>query len=82
LNVEIDNVLDTLKIIQTFDPAGIASRNLTECIISQLNDLQIDKSIIEDIEDIISTIDNKDIDNIQKFLHERNYSEDYIDLFN
>ena len=79
LNVEIDNVLDTLKIIQTFDPAGIASRNLTECIISQLNDLQIDKSIIEDIEDIISTIDNKDIDNIQKFLHERNYSEDYID---
>lgn len=79
LNVEIDNVLDTLKIIQTFDPAGIASRNLTECIISQLNDMQIDKSIIEDIEDIINTIDNKDIDNIQKFLHERNYSEDYID---
>jgi RNA polymerase sigma-54 factor len=79
LNVEVDKVLEILKTIQTFDPAGIASRNLTECIIIQLNDMQIAKVIIEDIEDIIITIGNGDIDNIQKILHDRKYSKDYID---
>jgi RNA polymerase sigma-54 factor len=79
LNVEVDKVLEILKTIQTFDPSGIASRNLTECIIIQLKDMQIDNVIIEDIKDIINTMGDNEIDNIQQILHSRKYSNDYSD---
>lgn len=36
LKVDIDKVKDVLAIIQTFDPAGIAARDLRECLMLQL----------------------------------------------
>ncbi|MBX7152437.1 RNA polymerase factor sigma-54 [bacterium] len=37
LKVTTDEVESVLKVVQTFDPAGIAARNLKECILIQLN---------------------------------------------
>ncbi len=36
LNVETEQVLEVLKMIQQFDPPGIAARNLQECLVLQL----------------------------------------------
>jgi RNA polymerase sigma-54 factor len=36
LKVSKKDVEDTLKIIQTFDPAGVGARNLTECLLIQI----------------------------------------------
>lgn len=41
LNVKKDLVLDVLKIIQTFDPKGIASQSLKQRILSQINENSI-----------------------------------------
>lgn len=82
LNVSIDEVLDVLKLIQRFDPAGIASRNLKECINIQLYDMQIDKVVINDIEEIVDTMGEASIYNIQKVLQDKNYSKDYCEYLN
>ncbi|NUM79654.1 RNA polymerase factor sigma-54 [bacterium] len=37
LKVSVEEVEEVLKVVQTFDPAGIAARNLKECILIQLN---------------------------------------------
>lgn len=37
LKVSAEEVEEVLKVVQTFDPAGIAARNLKECILIQLN---------------------------------------------
>ncbi|MBZ2174184.1 RNA polymerase factor sigma-54 [Schnuerera sp. xch1] len=37
LNVEVQKVENVLSIIQTFDPVGIGSRNLEECLLIQIN---------------------------------------------
>ncbi|AOY77894.1 RNA polymerase factor sigma-54 [Clostridium formicaceticum] len=41
LGEEVDTVESILEIIQTFDPAGVAARNLKECLLIQLRQLGI-----------------------------------------
>lgn len=36
LNVPVESVMETLKLIQTFDPPGVASRSVAECLTIQL----------------------------------------------
>ena len=36
LNYSEDKILDLIKMIQSLDPPGIASRNLEECLLAQL----------------------------------------------
>jgi RNA polymerase sigma-54 factor len=36
LNIELADIERTLKVLQTFDPPGIAARNLQECLLIQL----------------------------------------------
>jgi RNA polymerase sigma-54 factor len=42
LDITLEDVEYVLKIIQTFDPVGIASRNLQECLNVQIQELEID----------------------------------------
>ena len=42
-----NDVLEVLKIIQTFEPVGIAARNLHECLIIQVNELIKDEELKE-----------------------------------
>lgn len=77
LKVSTNEILDVLKIIQRFDPTGIASRNLKECINIQLHDMQIDEVLINDIEEIIDIMGDTNIYNMQTVLQDKNYSNDY-----
>jgi RNA polymerase sigma-54 factor len=60
-------VLEVLSVIKTFDPAGIASETLVECILAQLPDLGISEGECEQIEEILT--------NCQKELEDHKYEE-------
>lgn len=79
LNVPCDKVMEVLKIIQKFDPVGIASRNLKECIIIQLKDMEIDDSVIQDIEEIINILNNTNTIDIKTILSNKKFSKEYCE---
>lgn len=80
----IDELLSVLKIIQTFDPVGIASRNLEECLITQLEELDLQ----EDFKTIcISILTNHfeefRLRNYEKLMKEYGLTIDEVnDIFN
>ena len=49
-----EEILKVLKVIQTFEPVGIASRNLSECLIAQLEDLELDEPLKRKCIDILN----------------------------
>jgi len=59
LGVELADVARVLDTIQTFDPPGVAARDLQECLLIQLRELGLENSLATDIvqehlEDVIS----------------------------
>lgn len=49
LKVSKNDVEETLKIIQTFDPAGVGARNLTECLLIQIEQKDIKNPKIREL---------------------------------
>ncbi|HAU31528.1 MAG: RNA polymerase, sigma 54 subunit, RpoN [Desulfotomaculum sp. 46_296] len=49
LKVNREEVEETLKIIQNFDPAGIGARNLQECLLIQVRQLNIKDELLENV---------------------------------
>lgn len=47
--VEVAQVERVLGVVQDFDPPGVASRNLQECLLKQVHLLGLDNSIVESI---------------------------------
>ena len=41
-NIELEDVVTVLKIVQHYDPIGVGSRNVQECLLIQLNELPSD----------------------------------------
>lgn len=73
VDAEIEDVEDTLNFIQTFDPAGIAARNLRECLIIQL----AAKGLLTDeieyiIENMLEDLADNKIAHIAKTLNMKN----------
>lgn len=73
MDAEIEDVEDTLNFIQTFDPAGIAARNLRECLIIQL----ASKGLLTDeieyiIENMLEDLADNKIAHIAKTLNMKN----------
>lgn len=68
--VEEADVLDMLKLIQTFDPAGIAARDLQECLSLQLRRKDQNNPIItkalEIVEDHLDEFTRKHYDKLEK----------------
>ncbi|AKL94698.1 RNA polymerase sigma-54 factor RpoN [Clostridium aceticum] len=57
LNQEIDPVENILAIIQTFDPPGVAARNLKECLLIQLRQLGItNKNVYRVVEEYLEEV--------------------------
>jgi len=44
-NVPVEKILEVLKIIQTFDPPGVAARDLRECLMLQLERAGAEKTV-------------------------------------
>lgn len=73
IDIDIKKAEKILKLIQTFDPPGIAARNLQECLLIQIRNSSFDpyysylaeKILAEHFDDFV----NKRFDNIQKNLN-------------
>ncbi|WP_456325199.1 RNA polymerase factor sigma-54 [Desulfonauticus submarinus] len=69
LDVKEEEVEEVLKRIQQFDPIGIASRNLKECLLVQLKHFDYDDPILNLlVEHHLDDIEKRKIDNILKKL--------------
>jgi len=65
----VDKVEDTLRIIQTFDPVGVAARDIQECLLIQARFQGLSGTLVEKILlDHIKDLENKRYDNIAKKL--------------
>lgn len=74
-----DDVLKVLKILQTYEPPGIASQNLSECLITQLEILEIEKNKKEIAIDIIKNkFDEFRLKNYEKLIKEYNIDIEYL----
>lgn len=72
----VENVKEAIKLIQSFDPAGVAAFELKECLLLQLEHLEIkDPVCIAIIENHLENIQNLNYDTIQKAL---NISKDQL----
>ncbi|HHZ01756.1 MAG TPA: RNA polymerase factor sigma-54 [Tissierellia bacterium] len=70
LNEDVVEVERVLRLIQTFDPVGIASRNLSECLMIQLREKGIkDKNAYIIVENYLEELATNKIQKIAKELH-------------
>ena len=70
--VSIDILENILGVIQDFDPAGVGARNLTECLLLQLREIDVTKDLHKCCEEIIANhlqeLAGNDYANIKKSL--------------
>jgi len=66
-NADVDFVMDVLKKVQEFDPAGVASRDLKECLLNQIKYISSSSGLLEIIiEDHLKDLETKNYNNIAK----------------
>ncbi|OQX50845.1 MAG: RNA polymerase sigma-54 factor [Candidatus Cloacimonas sp. 4484_209] len=70
-NVTEEKVTETLKLIQTFDPPGVGSRTLEECLMVQLYMNGYDDNSVEVaiVKNFLREVGSKDINKIKKRLN-------------
>jgi RNA polymerase sigma-54 factor len=67
LGVSIESVEAALSLVQSFDPAGIGARNLQECLLIQVKELDIKMPFIKQIiRDHLKDVENKNYKAISK----------------
>ncbi len=65
----VEDIEDTLFLLQSFDPIGICSRDLKECLLTQIKHLQLEKSRVADIvSNHMNDLQNKNYKAIAKTL--------------
>jgi len=85
IKVDKDKVEKVLKYIQDFEPSGVGARNLLECIVKQLEDMNVVPEDVELIKNIISDhyqlLEKKDIDGLSNVMGiSKEYVEDLIEM--
>jgi len=64
-----EDVQRALTLVQSFDPAGVAARDLTECLLIQAGQLASDSSLVETlIKDYLPLLQKKDLAGISRKL--------------
>ena len=69
---EEEEVLEILKVIQTFDPAGVGARDLQECLLIQLQKREQTPSVVKAIrvvEDYLDEFTKKHYDKLERALN-------------
>jgi RNA polymerase sigma-54 factor len=78
-NNDIETVEKVLLLIKEFEPAGVASSTLTECIIKQLKNMEIDPYDIKVAEEMLERFNNELIvGDFKKIADEMSLSLEYI----
>lgn len=74
-----EEILKVLEIIQTFEPVGIGSRNLEECLITQLKDHEAEESFKEICIKILkNSFEEFRLKNYEKLMREYNITIDEV----
>jgi len=74
-----EELLKVLKMIQTFEPIGIGSRNLEECLITQLIEHDVDEGFKNQCIKILqNSFEEFRLKNYEKLMHEYNLTIDEI----
>jgi len=72
IDVTLDDIEHVLKIIQNFDPTGLGSRNLQECLSVQIEELDIDnetkKLCLKLVNDFFDEFKSKHFEKLSRFL--------------
>ncbi|MCK9462904.1 MAG: RNA polymerase factor sigma-54 [Proteobacteria bacterium] len=66
--IECEDAEEVLKMIQLFDPVGVASRNLRECLLVQVDALELDIDVREIIERHLTNLEKRNYQAIAKDL--------------
>lgn len=67
VGASVESVEKVLRIIQSFDPSGVAARNLKECLLIQIDQLGLSGSLVETIaKDYLEDLEKKRYQNIAK----------------
>ena len=70
LNINVDDVEEALKLIQTFDPIGVGSRNIKECLKIQLKSRGVtDNNIYVVIDNYLDELASNKLNKISKDLN-------------
>ncbi len=85
LNVEKEKVQKVLRMIQDFEPSGVGATSLLECIVKQLEDMNVVPDDIELIKKIFSEhyglLEKKDIKGLSESLEiSTEYVEDLLEM--
>lgn len=68
--IPLKNMQQTLELIQNFDPAGIAARDLRECLLIQVKQLDMQGTLVEKIiEEHLPDLEKRKYPNIAKALN-------------
>lgn len=68
LDVPEEEVLATLKVVQEFEPTGIASRNLVECLVRQAEEINAPKMVLDIIQHDLKLLETKNYKKIARDL--------------
>ncbi|MCX8026301.1 MAG: RNA polymerase factor sigma-54 [Thermodesulfovibrionales bacterium] len=67
MKVTTDDVEKAIKLVQSFDPIGVGARNLKECLLLQIEFLQLENTLVQKIiNDNLNDLQNKRYQNIAK----------------
>ena len=79
IEISAEKMLDSIKIIQNFDPIGVGARNLQECLLLQIKKKKLDNKalIIVILEKYYHEFTNK---NFEKIIKELNISKNELRL--
>lgn len=66
--IECEDAEEVLKMIQLFDPVGVASRNLRECLLVQVDALELDIDVREIIDRHLANLEKRNYQAIAKDL--------------
>jgi RNA polymerase sigma-54 factor len=67
--VELEDAVEILKVIQTFDPIGVAARDLRECLLVQARHFGMDELVLRVLEDHVSDLERRNYPAIAKKLN-------------
>jgi RNA polymerase sigma-54 factor len=68
-DIELEDAVEILKVIQTFDPIGVAARDLRECLLVQARHFGMDELVLRVLEDHVPDLERRNYPAIAKKLN-------------
>lgn len=77
MDVSPDDILEVLSVVQTFEPSGVAARDLKECMLIQIDQLYENEEIARKI--VESHLEDIEKSNFERICQDLDISQDVLD---